>query len=175
MIAELVSYDRGRSEPGRVEHVDRTHDVRSVRVRLCTNGDGEPYPRVKINAPSSMRSVALREGAETRLDCYTDQAHDARGSAVCGPEERWIRTVIDADLRRPGAAQVRARLTFEDTTTGDLFELAAVLPRGWADALFYSPADLQVPSGLVTRLDPIAATTVTDVQPERTLIERGTL
>jgi len=83
--------------------------------------------------------------------------------------------LFDADLRRPGAAQVRARLTFEDTTTGDLFELACVLPRGWADALFYSPADLQVPSGLVTRLDPIAATTVKDVQPERTLIERGTL
>jgi hypothetical protein len=83
--------------------------------------------------------------------------------------------LFDVDLRRPGAAQVRARLVFEDSTDGSLFELEAVLHRGWDDLLLFSPADLQVPSGLVTRLDPIAASTVIDPQPERTLIERRTL
>jgi hypothetical protein len=83
--------------------------------------------------------------------------------------------LFDVDLRRPGAAQVRARLTFEDTTNGNLFELEGALFRGWDDLLLYSPADLQVPSGLVTRLDPIAATTVIDPQPERTLIARSEL
>jgi hypothetical protein len=83
--------------------------------------------------------------------------------------------LFDVDLRRPGAAQVRARLTFEDSTNGDLFELACVLHRGWDDLLLYSPADLQVPGGLVTRLDPIAASTVIDPQPERTLIARSEL
>jgi len=83
--------------------------------------------------------------------------------------------LFDVALRRPGAAQVRARLTFEDTASGELFELAAVLSRGRDDALLYSPSGVQVPSGLVTRLTPIAATTVLDLQPERTLIERGEL
>jgi len=83
--------------------------------------------------------------------------------------------LFDADLRYPGAAQVRARLIFEDSTSGDLFELEAALHRGWDDLLLYSPDDLQVPSGLVTRLDPIAASTVIDPQPERTLIARSEL
>jgi len=119
MIAELVSYDSGLSDSGRVEHLDRTHNVRSVQVRLCENGDGEAYPRVKINSPSSARSVALREDGKTRLDLYTDQAHDARGSAACGPEERWIRTTVDADLRRTIDEFVRYETQAYDTA-GDV-------------------------------------------------------
>jgi len=83
--------------------------------------------------------------------------------------------LFDVDLRRPGAAQVRARLVFEDTTDGSLFTLEAALFRGWDDVLLYSPDDLQVPSGLVTHLSPVAATTVVDPQPERTLIARSDL
>jgi len=83
--------------------------------------------------------------------------------------------LFDADLTHPGAAQVRARLTFENSTNGNLFDLAAVLHRGWEDLLLYSPDDLQVPSALVTRLDPIAAATVIDPQPERTLLDRSVL
>jgi hypothetical protein len=70
-----------------------------------------------------MRSVALREDAETRLDCYTEQAHDARGSAVCGPEERWIRTTIDADLRRTLDEFVRYETLAYDTV-GDVLREA---------------------------------------------------
>jgi len=125
MIAELVTYDRGPSEAGRVEHVDRTHDVRSVQVRLCENGDGEAYPRVKINSPSTARSVALREDAKTRLDLYTDQAHAARGSAVCGPEERWIHTTVGADLRRTLDEFVRYETQAYDTA-GDVVREALV-------------------------------------------------
>ena len=78
-------------------------------------------------------------------------------------------------LERPGAAAVRVRLTFEDSSTGGLFELAAVLHRGWDDLQLYSSPDKQVPSGLVTRLDAIASTRAVDPQPERTLIDREVL
>jgi len=125
MIAELVSYDSGLSDDRRVEHLERMHDVRSVQVKLCQNGDGEAFPRVKINSPSSARSVALREDGETRLDVFAEQAHTARGSAVCGPEERWIRTTIDADLRRMIDEFVRYE-ALEYDTVGDVVREALV-------------------------------------------------
>jgi len=94
-------------------------------------------------------------------------------SAVSLGASDW--QLFDVDLRHPGAAQVRARLTFEDSASGDLFELEAVLHRGWSGLQFYSPDNLQVPSGLVTLLDPIASARVLDPQPERTLVPRSEL
>lgn len=123
MIAELVAYDTGRYDDGRKERVERSHDVRSVSVRLTEDNDGKQYPRLHINTPSSARSVGMRQDGPVRLDIFDSQAHSARGSAVCGPEERWIRTVIDADLRRTIDEFVRYE-TLEYSTVGDVLRAA---------------------------------------------------
>lgn len=64
---------------------------------------------------------------------------------------------------------------FENSSAGELFELAAVLHRGWDGLQLYSPSDSEIPDGLVNRLDPIAAAAIVDPQPERTLIDRKVL
>ncbi|MFC7175263.1 hypothetical protein ACFQL0_21385 [Haloplanus litoreus] len=106
---------------------------------------------------------------------FATPTSSARPSSTGRAATSARRRIFDVDLTHPGAAQVRARLTFEDTSSGDLFEVELALHRGWDDLLLYSPADLQVPSGLVTRLEPIAASTVIDPQPKRTLIARQEL
>jgi hypothetical protein len=114
--------------------------------------------------------VTLDEAAQsTTAERYTSGSW----SPVSLGASDW--QLYDVDLTHPGAAQVRARLAFEDATSGDLFELEAVLHRGWDDLQFYSPAGLSVPPGLQTLLDPIAAGSVIDPQPERALIARSEL
>jgi len=116
--------------------------------------------------------VTLEEDANTTSAERWDDANSTWTDVTLGSSD-W--QLFDVDLTHPGATQVRARLTYEDSTNGDLFEVACALSRGAEDALFYSPPDTQVPSGLQTRLDPIAADTVIDPQPHRQLIDRQTL
>ena len=118
MIAELISYDSSRWGEGRIEQIERSHDVRSVEVTLAES-DGEQYPRLSISTPSCYSSVGMREDGPVRLELFDEQAHDARGSAVCGPDERWVRTVVDADLRRSLDEFVRFE-SVEYDTLGDV-------------------------------------------------------
>jgi len=114
--------------------------------------------------------ITLDEGANTTSAERWDDTNSQWADVSLGSSD-WH--LFDIDLTHPGAAQVRARLTYSDGP--ELFELAAVLHRGWEDLQLYSPPDTQVPSGLQTRLDPIASSQVVDLNSERTLISRGVL
>ncbi|GAB6863217.1 hypothetical protein ACFR97_10285 [Haloplanus litoreus] len=158
----------------------RVWDTRRLANKL--DGDGDLQwakvfatshdPVGALVADNGRLRVTLDEGANTLSAERWDDANGQWTSVPLGSSD-W--QLFDVDLTHPGAAQVRARLTFEDTSSGDLFEVELALHRGWDDLLLYSPADLQVPSGLVTRLEPIAASTVIDPQPKRTLIARQEL
>jgi len=167
-------YDLPLAESGAVDvHVYDTYG----RAEIDADGDfawqevhrSDHVPRGVLVVETGRLRLRLNEATGLTAERYSAGSW----STVSLGTSDW--QLFDVALRRPGAAQVRARLTFEDTASGELFELAAVLSRGRDDALLYSPSGVQVPSGLVTRLTPIAATTVLDLQPERTLIERSEL
>jgi hypothetical protein len=81
----------------------------------------------------------------------------------------------DLDLRRVGLARIDARVTFENTTDGSLYTLAMTLHRGQRVAQFYRTpnASSATPSGLQTKLDPIASTSAIDPQAVKTLVARS--
>lgn len=49
---------------------------------------------IRINSPSSMTSTALFE----RVEIFAAKVDNARGSAVCGPDETWLNVVIPREL-----------------------------------------------------------------------------
>jgi hypothetical protein len=119
MIVEVV-----KSEGLGKERVDRHVDVRSVDLpstrgmvrlddvvellledddvprhaieRLKENIDEDPSTggHIAIHSPSTSAHTALFE----RVEIYTEDVHEARGSSVCGPEETWLKVVIPKDL-----------------------------------------------------------------------------
>jgi hypothetical protein len=47
-----------------------------------------------IESPSTASHTALFD----RVEIYPEDIHDARGSSVCGPDERWLNVVISKSL-----------------------------------------------------------------------------
>jgi hypothetical protein len=86
-------------------------------------------------------------------------------------------TLADIDLVRPGAAHVRAQLTFRDTASTALYPLDAVWHRGYDTVQFAIPESESgpIPSGLIDLLASIAEPSVLSPQSERTLIARSDL
>lgn len=99
MIAELVDYEPDDPDSWVSSRIERRQNVYSVSVVLAECDRGT-YPRIGINTPSCYSSLSLRPDGPERLEVFSDDAHSARESSVCGPEERWLRTVIPEDLRR---------------------------------------------------------------------------
>lgn len=95
MIAELHQRDRGRGFD-HTETFERLSNVRRIHVRPTPEG----HYRLSIDTPSSHRgtSIGLDDCLVRELELFDDEVHDARGSSVCGPDEVWLKTVIDRDL-----------------------------------------------------------------------------
>ena len=95
MILEIVTreYEEGNTVLNSDE-VERTHDVRSITLRPGPDGN---Y-RLGVDTPSSHRGTSIDPDAE-RIEIFDEDAHQARGSAVCGPDETWIRTVVPEERR----------------------------------------------------------------------------
>jgi len=136
-----------------------------------------------FRADHEFRGLAnVRTGVvETTLDPDSTPGIDARRwdsgagafASVSLGASSW--TLDEVDLVRPGAAHVRAQLTFRDTSGGGLYPLDAYWHRGQPDVQFAIPATETgpIPAGLVTLLDPIASASVLNPLGERTLLRRS--
>ena len=104
-----------------VEQLREHDDVpRHAIEQVAREIDDDPSTggHIGISTPSSYASTALFE----RLDIYSAVVDNARGSAVCGPDERWLNVVIpdeldericDAVAMAPGAPGTRSGLVIE--------------------------------------------------------------
>lgn len=99
MILELTRLDRDTGFE-HTEHIERVHDVRSVSVSICQGPDGDHYPRLHISKPSASESLGLRPEGVTEATLFDDDVHKARDGFVVGPQEAWLRTVINRDVER---------------------------------------------------------------------------
>lgn len=80
----------------------------------------------------------------------------------------------DVDVREIGLARVVARTVWEDTTDGSRFALDCIAKRGYETALWVVPdgEDPPTPSGLQTKLDPVANGQDFDAQESQGVIRR---
>lgn len=125
----------------------------------------------------------LRTTLDTAAGLTAERWDDGAGSwaSVTLGTSDWV--LDEVDLVRPGAAHVYAQLTFRatadttDRSQGDLYPLDAYWHRGWDDVQFAIPEGESgpIPSDLVTLLDPVAADTVINPRPDRTLLSREDL
>lgn len=83
----------------------------------------------------------------------------------------------DVDLHRIGLSRIEAQVEFEDSTTSpnSYYRLDMVLHRGYNWPQWLRPADETnaTPSGLVTKLDPIANDDQLNPQEVKTVVDRG--
>lgn len=83
--------------------------------------------------------------------------------------------LFDLNLRRIGDDRVTAQVEFEDSASpGTTYNLDMALPRGYDDALWYEPPNesSSTPSGLVTKLDPIAHDSDTYAAQTKSVLKR---
>jgi hypothetical protein len=100
-----------------------------------------------------------------------DDANQTWSSVSLGTSDWEFR---DLDVTHLSSARVDAQVLFENTSTSEEYALDMSLKRGYHDALWARPENESdpTPSGLQTKLDPIASTSVVDPEESKTLIPR---
>ena len=121
---------------------------------------------------NSLLRLRLDEDAGTTTAEEWDDGTDDWTEITLGDPGDW--SVLDADLTHIGMVRVDAQLTLEHPTEG-LFALNASMQRGAEDVLFSIPPNQQgpIPTGIVDWLEPIAASTIVDPAPTKTLVSRS--
>jgi hypothetical protein len=93
MILEIVTREHEEGNTVRnKDEVERTHDVRSITLRPGPDGN---Y-RLGVDTPSSSRGTSIDPEFEY-IEIFDEDAHNARGSAVCGADETWVKTVVSEE------------------------------------------------------------------------------
>lgn len=120
-----------------------------------------------------------------RLRLYFDEPNNSL-SAESYSSGSWSSTALgtggnagnwqlwDLDVYSIGVVSVTAQTIWEDTTDGSLFHLNAELPRGYGGVLWYVPGNETppAPSGLQTKLSPVADGQDFSARPSAGLVRR---
>jgi hypothetical protein len=170
-------YDMPYDQIGRVD--PKVWDTRTTAGRVDTNGNlrwqkafvpGHQFSGEKIISNGLLR-LTFDEAANTLSAEYWDDGGGGWTSDSLNSSD-W--QLFECDIFYIGQNRVEAQVTFENTTNDNLYPLNVSVPRGYTDALWFKPEGEtdSIPSGLTTKLTPIAHQSFNDPQGKQNITKK---